>query len=73
MAKRKKVQGEPDYAGGLSEIINSLARLRSLVDASNLPEGEAKQNLITHLALASIAAHSFRLTADDDIIVLDDE
>lgn len=71
MAKRK-VTTQPDYARALSEIINTLAKLRGLVDTANFPEGEAKQNLITHLALASIAAHQFRLGSDDDIIIVDE-
>ena len=62
---------EPDPAA-IVEIVNTLSRLRALVDKANLPEGEGRQNLITHLALASIAAHSFRLK-DDDIIAIDDD
>lgn len=68
-----KTLGEPEYAKTLTDIINSLARLRSLVESSDLPEGEARRDLATNLALASIAAHSFRLASDDDIIIVDDE
>lgn len=68
MAKQKG-RGEPEPSGNLGEVIATLLRLRNLVDAASLPEGEAKQNLITHLALASMAAHSLRLETDDDIIV----
>ena len=71
MAAREDRNREPDPAA-IVEIINALSRLRALVDKVNLPDGEARQNLITHLALASIAAHSFRLK-DDDIIAIDED
>lgn len=69
---KKKAAAEPAYADSLGEIITSLSRLRGVVDAAGLPEGEIKQTLITHLALASIAAHRFRLSSDDDIIIIDE-
>lgn len=71
MPKKEKQQTQEVDAAALAEVINTLSRLRSLVDGARLPAGEAKQNLITHLSLASIAAHSFRLR-DDDIIVIDE-
>jgi hypothetical protein len=61
---------DPDALG---DIISTLSRLRASVDAANLPDGEARQDLVTHLALASIAAHRFRLKCDDDIIIVDDD
>jgi len=69
---KKKAAAEPAYADSLTDIIASLSRLRGVVESSGLPEGEAKQTLITQLALASIAAHRFRLASDDDIIVIDE-
>ena len=69
---KRKVEGEPDYAAALADIIDTLSRLRGLVDAAGLPDGDARRNLTTHLALASIAAHELRLGPGDDLIVLDE-
>lgn len=69
---RNKKAAEPVRASSLDEITDTLARLRSMVDAAGLPDGEKKQDLITHLALASIAAYSFRVSTDDDIIASDE-
>lgn len=71
MPKKEKQPTQEVDAAALADIINSLSRLRALVDSAKLPAGDARQNLITHLSLASIAAHSFRLR-DDDIIVIDE-
>jgi hypothetical protein len=70
VAKKKRAD-EADYAADLEEILKALTHLRSVVDKSKLPD-DAKQELTTHLALASISAHKFRLTGDDDIIVFDE-
>lgn len=57
----------------LERIVADISRMRSEVEALDLPANDAATKLIEHLGLASLAALRLRFGAgeDDDLIVLD--
>lgn len=67
----KKLGQRATDAGGLDDVIALLSRIRAHVDALNLPPSQPQQDLVFHLALASMAAHQLRLGPDDDDIVIE--
>lgn len=63
---------DPAVAAAIEELISDLSRLRARVDELRLPDREARQDLINHLMLASMAAMRLRFRGGDDDLIVED-
>jgi hypothetical protein len=64
-----KSQLDAELAAAIEDVISELSRLRSRIDELPLPANKARDELATHLTLASMAALRLRFSHDEDDVV----
>jgi hypothetical protein len=63
---------DPALASAVEQLISDLSRLRARIDSLGLPASDARHELSTHLALASMAALRLRMRPSEDDLLIED-